>query len=147
VAKTQVQLQWAQPIYQHFAVRAVYWSDQNFIKIVGATALDPFSTQYTLSITLTQKWRQVRATETFADPAFSPVLPSLLAAYTGFLQNSQIVAIYRESEAGERSLKEYLSAGSGARLLVAIGKKFSDSYQTGYLLTINYNSALNQSHI
>jgi hypothetical protein len=43
LGRTQVKSQWQQPVFQYFTMRAVFWPDANFIKIVSATALSLFS--------------------------------------------------------------------------------------------------------
>jgi hypothetical protein len=104
LGRSQVQSSWALPVYQHFAMRAVYWPTENYIKIVGATALGLSSGQYAFNLTNAGHWTPIRSTSTFTDPAFAPVLPSIASSYAGFLQNAQIVAIYRESSAGNTTL-------------------------------------------
>ncbi len=106
LGRSQLQTLWALPIYQHFAMRAVYWPNDNYIKIVGANALGLSCRQYTLNLTKGKgkNWTSINPTKTFTDPAFAAVLPSLVSSYTGFMQNSQIIAIYPESSSNNTTL-------------------------------------------
>jgi hypothetical protein len=128
-------------------MRVVYWPSDNYIKIVGARALGLFSNQYAFKLSNPDDWTLIRPTNTFTDASFAPVLPSLASSYAGFLQNAQIVAVYRESSAKNKSLGEYMSSQAGARLLVGIVKRFSEKNEAGYLLTIRYYPTTNQTHI
>lgn len=128
-------------------MRAIYWPKDNYIKIVGATALGLFSNQYAFNLTNPDNWTLIQPTTALTDPSFTPLLPSLSTSYTGFLQNAQIVAIYRESSTKNMTLGEYLSSQTGARLLVGIIKRFSDNHEAEYLLTIRYYPTNNQTHI
>lgn len=141
LAYTQLQQQWAEPLIQHLAIRAIYWPVKNFIKIIAANALDIFSNQYTLKLTNPAQWTLVTQVEAFNESVFAGVVPSLTSAYPTFLQNSRIVAVYRQSS--NASLHSYLSADSGGVLLIAFSKEFAANYQAGYLITVRYTATHN----
>lgn len=76
-------------------MRALFWPAKNFIKIVAATALELSPNRYALKIATSNKWRLLTPGESLSEPAFAGVLASLTASYANFMQNAQLVSVYR----------------------------------------------------
>lgn len=59
-----------------------------------------------------------------------------------------MIAIYRDDIGSDTTLKKYMSNVEGAILHIGILKKFTSfGYESGYLMTVKYKSALNTSVI